>query len=122
MTESCENEGRSEVEFVAFALGDCVVDVEQKSAKYLRPVHRTALELAIHNRFGAEIGGFWLMPDQIDQLKKLPEYYPINEAPFVARAVEARIAAARFGGGGAVGLNAPNAVVAGVGDQHSAVG
>ena len=93
MSESCENQKRPELEFVAFALGDCIVDVEQKSAKYLRPVHRTALELAIHNRFGAEIGGFWLMPDQIDQLKKLPEYYPINEAPFVARAVEAYLGA-----------------------------
>lgn len=93
MTESCENQRRPEVEFVAFALGDCIVDVEQQAAKYLRPVHRTALELAIHNRFGAEIGGFWLMADQIDQLRKLPEYYPVNEAPFVARAVEAYLRA-----------------------------
>ena len=92
MSESCENQG-PEVEFVAFALADCIVDVEQKSAKYLRPVHRTALELAIHNRFGAEIGGFWLLAEQIDQLRKLPEYYPVNEARFVARAVEAYLRA-----------------------------
>ncbi|HLN96950.1 MAG TPA: hypothetical protein VK208_00550, partial [Pyrinomonadaceae bacterium] len=63
------------------------------AAKYLRAVHRTALELAIHNRFGIEIGGFWLMPEQLAQLRKLPECYPQPEAPFVERAVEAYLAA-----------------------------
>ena len=33
------------------------------------------------------------MPDQIDQLRKLPEYYPVNEARFVAHAVEAYLRA-----------------------------
>jgi hypothetical protein len=93
MTESCRNQGRPEVEFVAFALGDCIVDVEQNSAKYLRPVHRTALELAIHNHFGTEIGGFWLMAEQIDQLRRLADCYPANESPFVTRAIEAYLRA-----------------------------
>ena len=43
----------SEIEFLGFALGDCTVDLDQTSAKYLRVVHGTALELAIHNQFGA---------------------------------------------------------------------
>lgn len=79
----------SNVKFCAFALGDCVVHLEPQPAKYLRAVHRTALELAIPNLFGLEIGGFWLTSDQIDQLRKLPECYPANEVDLVTRAVEA---------------------------------
>ena len=72
----------------AFALTDCTVYVESQSAKYLRAVHRTALELAVPNLFGAEIGGYWLMPDQIEQLRRLPDCYPANEIDLVRRAVE----------------------------------
>ncbi len=79
----------SNVAFLGFALSDCTVELDPQSAKYLRPVNRTALELATHNQFGSEIGGFWLMHDQIAKLRNLPEYYPSKEAPFVARAVEA---------------------------------
>jgi hypothetical protein len=83
----------SDVKLCAFALADCVVHIESQSAKYLRAVHRTALELAVPNLFGVEIGGFWLKPDQIDQLRKLPDCYPSNEIDFVRRAVEAYLAA-----------------------------
>ena len=83
----------SNVRLCAFALADCVVHIESQSAKYLRAVHRTALELAVPNLFGVEIGGFWLKPDQIDQLRKLPDCYPANEIDFVRRAVEAYLAA-----------------------------
>ena len=79
----------SDVMLCAFALTDCIVHIESQSAKYLRAVHRTALELAIPNLFGSEIGGFWLKPAQIDQLRKLPDCYPANESNFVRRAVEA---------------------------------
>lgn len=79
----------ADVRFCAFALADCVVHLEPQSAKYLRAVHRTALELAVPNLFGSEIGGFWLAPDQINQLRKLPECYPANEVDFVRNAVEA---------------------------------
>ena len=78
----------SEVKLCAFALTDCTVHIETQSAKYLRAVHRTALELAVPNLFGSEIGGFWLKPDQIDQLRKLPECYPANEIHLVKRAIE----------------------------------
>ncbi len=88
MTDLEEN-----VVFVGFALNDCIVKVDRQAAKYLRPIHSSALELSIHNRFGSEIGGFWLMPDQIDQLRKLSHYYPANEAPLVADAVEAYLRA-----------------------------
>ena len=83
----------SDVRLCAFALADCVVHIELQSAKYLRAVHRTALELAVPNLFGVEIGGFWLKPDQVDQLRKLPDCYPANEFDFVRRAVEAYLAA-----------------------------
>ncbi|HKB65621.1 MAG TPA: hypothetical protein VKC61_07165 [Pyrinomonadaceae bacterium] len=83
----------SDVRLCAFALTDCVVNIDLPSAKYLRAVHRTALELAVPNLFGVEIGGFWLKPDQIDQLRKLPDFYPANEIDFVRRAVEAYLAA-----------------------------
>ena len=73
----------------AFALTDCVVHIESPAAKYLRAVHRTALELAIPNLFGVELGGYWLKPDQVEQLRKLPDCYPTSEAPLVGRAIEA---------------------------------
>lgn len=74
--------------FEGFALGDCLVQADPQTEKYLRRVIRTALELAVYNRFGADVGGFWLMADQIAQLRKLPDYYSPDEAPIVARAVE----------------------------------
>jgi len=83
----------SNVRLCAFALTDCIVHIESQSAKYLRAVHRTALELAVPNLFGSELGGFWLKPDQINQLRKLPDCYPANEIDFVRRAVEAYLAA-----------------------------
>ena len=83
----------SEVEFLGFALNDCTVELDARSAKYLRLVHGTALELAVHNQFGADIGGFWLLSSQIDQLRRLPEYYPPNEARLVEFAIEAYLAA-----------------------------
>ena len=79
----------SNVKLCAFALSDCVVHLAPEPAKYLRAVHRTALELAVPNLFGLEIGGFWLTSDQIAQLRKLPECYPANEVDLVRRAVEA---------------------------------
>lgn len=83
----------SDVKLCAFALTDCVVHIESQSAKYLRAVHRTALELAVPNLYGSEIGGFWLRSDQIDQLRKLPDCYPANEIDYVRRAVEAYLLA-----------------------------
>ena len=80
--------GVADVKLCAFALTDCTVHIESHSAKYLRAVHRTALELAIPNLFGAEIGGFWLKADQIEQLRKLPDCYPTTETDLVRRAVE----------------------------------
>lgn len=91
MANSEEEKAESDVIFVGFALSDCVVETDQNAAKYLRAVHRTALELAIPNYFGAEIGGFWLLAEQLAQLRKLPEYYPVQEAPLVERVVEAYI-------------------------------
>jgi len=73
---------------VGFTLGDCVVEVEPSLLKYLRPIHRSALELSVHNQFGTEIGGFWLGYDQVDQLRTLVDYYPVSEAPLVASAIE----------------------------------
>ena len=83
----------SDVKLCAFALADCIVHIESQSAKYLRAVHRTALELAVPNLFGVEIGGFWLKPDQVDQLRKLADCYPTDEIRFVRRAVEAYLLA-----------------------------
>ena len=83
----------SDVMLCAFALTDCIVHIESQSAKYLRAVHRTALELAVPNLFGPELGGFWLKPDQIVQLRSLPDCYPANESHFVRRAVEAYLLA-----------------------------
>ena len=79
----------ADVRFCAFALSDCVVHLPPQSAKYLRAVHRTALELAVPNLFGLEIGGYWLTADQITQLRKLPECYPANEIDLVEEAIEA---------------------------------
>lgn len=79
----------SEVIFLGFALSDCMVEIDKQAARYLRAVHRTALELAIPNRFGIEFGGFWLMPEQLEELRKLPQCYSLLEAPFVERAIEA---------------------------------
>jgi len=83
----------SDMKLCAFALADCTVHIECQSAKYLRAVHRTALELAVPNLYGSEIGGFWLKSDQIDQLRKLPDCYPASEIEFVRRAVEAYLLA-----------------------------
>ena len=74
--------------FAGFALSDCVIHADPQTEKFLRRVIRTALELSVYNRFGADIGGFWLMNEQIAQLRKLPEYYSPVEAPLVAKAVE----------------------------------
>ena len=82
-----------EVELVGFALGNCVVEVSPSLEKYLRIVHRTALELAVQNQFGAEVGGFWLMGDQIAQLRRLPEYYSADEAEKMNIAIAAYLKA-----------------------------
>jgi hypothetical protein len=79
----------SDVSLCAFALTDCVVEIESRSAKYLRAVHRAALELAVPNLFGPQLGGFWLTPEQLLQLRGLSECYPSTESDFVRRAVEA---------------------------------
>ena len=93
-TEPVSNiEADSTLNLVGFALADCVVEIDRDSAKYLRAVHRTALELATPNCFGAEIGGFWLMQEQLTQLRRLPDFYPRSEAPLVAHAVEAYLLA-----------------------------
>ena len=85
--------GKSELEFLGFALCECTVKVNQEAAKYLRVVHRTALELAVQNQFGADVGGYWLLADQIEQLRKLPLYYQNREATLVRSAVEAYLRA-----------------------------
>ena len=87
--EGALKDKESDVSFVGFALGECTIETDRDSARYVRAVHRTALELAVQYRFGIEIGGFWMLPEQIDLLRKLPDCYPPNEAPHVARAVDA---------------------------------
>jgi len=82
-----------ELSLIGFELTDCEVRLDALSVKYLRAVHRTALELAIPNRFGLEAGGFWLTNEQIEQLRRLPEYYPPGEAEAVAQTVEAYLKA-----------------------------
>ena len=82
-----------EVGFIGFALTECEVKLDAVSVKYLRAVHRTALELAVPNRFGLETGGFWLTNDQIEQLRRLPEYYSPGEAGAVAQTIEAYLKA-----------------------------
>ncbi len=83
----------TELNLVGFELTDCEVKLAAVSVKYLRAVHRTALELAIPNRFGLEAGGFWLTNEQIAQLRRLPDYYPPAEAAAVAQTVEAYLKA-----------------------------
>lgn len=83
----------SEVQLIGFALGNCLVEIDPGLEKYLRVVHRTALELAVQNQFGVEVGGFWLLDEQIRQLRRLPEYYSPEETSKVRVAVEAYLAA-----------------------------
>ena len=83
----------NEVEFLGFAISDCTVKLNNSAAKYLRVVHRTALELAVPNQFGVDVGGFWLLADQVEQLRKLPLYYSKLEAELVRDAVEAYLVA-----------------------------
>jgi hypothetical protein len=83
----------SDVVFLGFALNECTLEVPAESVRYVRAIHRTALELAIQNSFGADIGGFWLTTEQIAQLRSLSEYYSIDEAPQVAQAIEAYLTA-----------------------------
>ena len=85
----------ADVSLFAFALTDCIVEIEPKSAKYLRAVHRTALELAVPNLFGPHIGGYWLTPTQLQQLRMLPECYPPGESRLVRQAVESYLEAQR---------------------------
>jgi hypothetical protein len=95
MNESApfKSDATGDVCLIGFALADCTIEIDRSAAKYLRKVHRTALELATPNCFGVEIGGFWLMQEQIAQLRQLPDFYPPTEAPLVARAVDAYITA-----------------------------
>jgi hypothetical protein len=83
----------ADVSLCAFALTDCIVEIESRSARYLRAVHRTALELAVPNLFGPHIGGYWLTPTQLEQLRMLPECYPASEGKFVRHAVEGYLSA-----------------------------
>jgi hypothetical protein len=97
--EAERSKQQCEVVFLGFALNECNVEVSFDAARYLRVVHRTALELAIQNAFGVEIGGFWLTAEQISQLRSLSEYYPPGEAQLVAKAIEAYLTA-QLGGTG----------------------
>jgi hypothetical protein len=83
----------TDVKLCAFALTDCVVHLESQSAKYLRAVHRTALELAVPNLFGSAIGGFWLRSGQVEQLRRLADCYPETEIRFLRRAIESYLQA-----------------------------
>ena len=92
--EDLDHQGNlSDVVLCAFALTDCVVRVDSQLAKYLRAVHRTALELAVPNLFGLETGGFWLTPTQLEQIRMLPECYPASEIDQARCAVEAYLTA-----------------------------
>jgi hypothetical protein len=84
---------QSDLCFVAFALNECLVETDARAAKYLRAVHRTALEIAVPNYFGVSVGGFWLTSEQITKLRALPDHYTRIEAPCVARAVSAYLRA-----------------------------
>ncbi len=86
-------DNRCELKFVGFALTDCDVQVRVEAVKYVRAIHGTALELATHNHFGSEIGGFWLTTDQVTQLKSLCEYYPPGERTLVDETIEAYLLA-----------------------------
>src|SRR5882762_305543 len=92
-TETGRHGDSTELSLIGFELTDCEVNLDALSVKYLRAVHRTALELAIPNRFGLEAGGFWLTNEQIEQLRRLPEYYPPGEAAAVTQTVEAYLKA-----------------------------
>jgi hypothetical protein len=83
----------ADVSLCAFALTDCIVEIESRSARYLRAVHRTALELAVPNLFGPQIGGYWLTTVQLEQLRMLPECYPASESKFVRHAMESYLCA-----------------------------
>jgi hypothetical protein len=72
-----------------FALGDCTVQIQPEAARYLRVVHRTALELAVRDLFGVWIGGYWLTTLEITQLRMLVSCYPYKEAGNVSLAIEA---------------------------------
>jgi hypothetical protein len=91
--ETALQDNASNVKLCAFALTDCTVHIESRIAKYLRAVHRTALELAVPNLFGPELGGYWLRPDHVDQLRRLPDCYPVDEIDLVKDAVEAYLLA-----------------------------
>jgi hypothetical protein len=93
MKDQLSSSNESEVELLGFALSNCVVEIDPESAKYLRAVHRTALELAIQNQFGVDVGGFWLLTAQVSQLRRLPEYYSASEAQNVTKAVDAYLSA-----------------------------
>ena len=83
----------SDVELVGFTIDECIVNIPESAAKYLRVVHRIALELSVQNRFGPDIGGYWLMPAEIKQLRTLPSYYPASESSLVQSAIDAYIKA-----------------------------
>jgi hypothetical protein len=87
------NDPDTEVSFVGFELSDCVLSLDAERIKYLGAIHRTALELAIPNRFGIEAGGFWLTTDQIEDLRGLSDHYPPAEAGTVAEIIEIYLAA-----------------------------
>ncbi|HEV7396759.1 MAG TPA: hypothetical protein VGN86_09650 [Pyrinomonadaceae bacterium] len=87
------NDPDTEVSFIGFELSDCVLNLDAERIKYLRAIHRTALELAIPNRFGVEAGGFWLTTDQIEDLRGLSNHYPPAEAGIVAEIIEVYLAA-----------------------------
>jgi hypothetical protein len=91
--ETATSPEESDLSFLAFALSDCLVETDPRAAKYLRAVHRTALELAVPNCFGINVGGFWLMKEQIAQLRALADHYPRIEAVCAARAVNAYLRA-----------------------------
>lgn len=93
MDDSDTMQLESELSFLGFSLNECVLETDPTTARYLRAVHRTALELSVPNRFGVDVGGFWLLAEQLVELRKLPEFYPVDEAPLVAKAVEAYITA-----------------------------
>lgn len=87
------NDPDPEVSFIGFELSDCVLNLDPERIKYLRAIHRTALELAIPNRFGIEAGGFWLTTDQIEELRGFSDHYPPSEAETVADVIEIYLAA-----------------------------
>ena len=81
-------ERQYQFDFVGFAISDCVIALNGPAARFLHAVHRTALEVSVQNLFGLDLGGFWLMIEQIEQLRRLADHYPATESQFVSRAVE----------------------------------